>query len=110
LNEGISNRAATLAAATWGIVAGCCYYFGKFTPGREGFEVIGAGIDNRISGSDHWSYGIGAAVWNLIGNLPTNSPSTSSTDEVEPDLYDYDDDVDGDGDDDDSDEVMYFEQ
>lgn len=95
-DERPSNRAATISAASWALVASCCFYLGRFTPSHEGFEIVGRRIDERLSGGgEHWSLGIGSALWSVIRNLPEDASPIGDVDEVEldddSDDYDYDD-------------------
>lgn len=104
-----TNRALSIAAASWAVVAGCCFYLGRFTPGHEGFEEVGRSIDGKLNGGDHWAYGIGAAIFGVIKNLPEHTPPVGIADEVEHD-NDSDEWLDDDGSDYDmDDEVIEYE-
>lgn len=107
---GRDERADSINAAVWAILAGSCYYLGKFIPSGECVKEIGPAISNCLPrGESTWRTKVGSAGWSIIRGIPASSQPIAVVDEVEYSDGDHDDYDDDDDDTHPDDEVIHYE-
>jgi hypothetical protein len=107
---GRTERADAINFAIWAVLAGSCFYLGRFIPSGKCVEEVGRHIDECFGdGESTWSTKFGQAAYSLVRNIPASTRSTTVIDEMEHHIIDDDDDYDDDDDDYSDSEVINYE-